>query len=190
MGALPAETHNLEQTKPMKDTIEDPKNEAPAGTPPASGSGSRGAGPEPDANTCSPQLGTFGGQGTGDLEGLLWYLAGQAAWWTKQAERKGFWVTAAQRTAARHIAAGYREWMIELGKAIGSPRPQSGEEGGEPCRLCEFEEGWGYAGCRGCGKTFEQTPDMESRVERSGPPNASGETRGQQSATPPNPLSP
>jgi hypothetical protein len=44
-------------------------------------------------------------------------------------------------------------------------RPSSNPE----CKLCEFEKGWGYPFCRGCGKEFpenSQEPHQETEPER------------------------
>lgn len=157
----------------MTEDLGDLKTVAPAGSPPASGSGCRGAGPEPDAHTCSPQLGTFGGQGTGALERLLEYLEDEAANMDALATPMEGEDPRIRESAERY-AAEYREWASAVRDAIGAPRPQSGEEGAEECRvannsrLCAISNDWRIPGdrCLAC-------PARGKRVERSGPPNAS-----------------
>lgn len=121
----------------MNNTPEDPKNEAPAGTPPASGSGSRGAGPEPDAHTCSPQLRAFGGQGTGALQRLVasWEL--EAANFEARAKVACDNRKEESATLCRTHAAAYRECARLLAAAIGAPRPQSEGKSVPNCSLCD-----------------------------------------------------
>lgn len=121
----------------MSEDLGDLKNEAPAGSPPASGSGSREAGPEPDAHTCSPQLRAFGGQATGELQRRIDHLLEQAAYWEAQ-------VVPLDHPDPRYLrgrwdgyAAVYREEASMLAADEGEPRAQSERNRVPNCSRCD-----------------------------------------------------
>ena len=124
--------------------------------------------PEQGGDTDSATAAPIGGQGTGELQRLLEYLEDEA-------ENMEALATPMEGEdprvpeSAEQWAADFRLWASLVRGAIGSPRPQSGADGGESCRECEaplclsLERETGICALCRMGGTG-------SRKERSGPP--------------------